>query len=236
MNLEEYSVIKSRHKVFERDSVKFIRKEIRLNVLGIERCEIMRDLMLGYVSRIREVGIPMPKIEESHVKNGMIYFICKYRGKNLVELFEEREASDIFENHLETFKQAIGAIRNAKESDLCLDPHIKNFVIDENGLSYVDFSPPYSKGYNALVLSRTRVSDKEIVEKNLNAFMPDQLGYHFMGDLLKEDKKYSNISPEIYRILLREKLIKGGFDEFISMANKIKDIEIERVERDIYLI
>ena len=75
--------------------------------------------------------------------------------------------------------------RYAQAKNLYADPHIKNFTIKNEKLMYVDISPPYSKEYNEILITKTNNKlKKHIINKNCEFFRWDWLPYHFVGDLL----------------------------------------------------
>lgn len=233
--LEDFTVIKSRFSVFEKDGTRYILKDMKPTAFSGE-CKKVHDLILEYVSKVRQAEIPMPEIEYSHLEDNAIKCICKYVGRNLVQEFGSNDLIDLVKKHHDVLEEVVKNIKKAQEANLFIDPHIKNFTIDNNKLYYVDFSPPYSEAYNRMRLEYALESERDIVRENLDAFSPCQLGYHFAGDLLKEDARFGEVIEEVYGLLIGGGVIHDDFKNFLVRANAIKDVELTRVKREIYLI
>lgn len=233
-DLDKFSVIRSKFEIFEDQGINYIKKEITLTSLKDSMCSQVKGFTVEYISKIIESGIPLPDIKEHYIKNNKIFFICKYMGENIHQLFI-KESLDFIKNK-ELLSQITDIIKKAQKSNIYIDPHPKNFVLKNNKLYYVDFSPPYLPEYNNLVIANTEEKHKGLVKKNLEAFSPNEIGYHFAGDLLKEDNKFGNIMLGLYSYFKEERIINGSFEEFIKKANEIKNIELERVRRNVFLI
>ena len=136
-------------------------------------------------------------------------------------------------------KEMLKVIKKAQKANLAIDPHLKNFVICPKGkISYVDFCPPYGTEYNKKVINSVHNDYQELVKKNLEFFNAEALGYHFAGDLLKENKNYEAAMPELYKTLCEEEIIDDSisYEEFLSRAKEIKEVELERARKGIFLI
>ena len=231
---DKFSVIRSSFKIFEENNVKYILKEINPTTL----CKMhgkVRDFTLKYISRLKESGIPFPEIQESYVKDNKIFFVCVYKGENLFQLMAEEEPRNLIENK-KILSQVVNIFKRAKKANLDIDPHPKNFVVENGKVYYVDFSPPYLEEYNKLIMDNIEEEHKDLVRKNFIAFSPSELGFHFAGDLLKENNKFEKIMPELYSYFKQQEIIDGSFKRFLKKANEIKEIELERIRRKVFLI
>lgn len=231
---DKFSVIKSNFKIFERDNVRYILKEINPTTLG-KMHEQVKDFTLKYISKLEKSGIPFPEVKDSYIKDNKIFFVCRYKGGNLFQLMAEKDLEDLIENE-EVLSQIVDVFKKAKKANLDIDPHPKNFVLENGKIYYVDFSPPYLPEYNKLVMDNMEEKHRDLVQRNFNAFSPNELGYHFAGDLLKENDKFEKIMPALYTYFKQQGIIDSSFEGFIKKANEIKEIELERVRRNVFLI
>ena len=231
----KFSVIKSNFRIFEEDGIEHILKEINLNSLPADTCESVRDYILQYVSKMREAGIPMPEVKRHYTEDGKMFFVCKYEGRNILQTLTPEELSRLLHDE-GLVSQVFGVIQKAQKANLSLDPHIKNFVLNNGEAHYVDFTPPYLPEYNQMVIDNTPEEHKELVTRNLDAFLPGSLGYHFAGDLLKEDVGLEEIMGDLYTVLRNRSIVDGSYDSFLERATEIKEIELERLRRNVFLI
>ncbi|MFH1641371.1 MAG: hypothetical protein ABIC04_00570 [Nanoarchaeota archaeon] len=230
-NVENYSVIKSRLNIFEENNRKYITKEINLTALDKNSVKYIKDLTIRYIEKIKKAGIPLPLIKKHYIKDSKIFFVCEYKGCNLLQA--KKKPVDLVKDTV--FLDVVRILNKARKAKISIDPHMKNFVYSDK-VYYVDFSPPYQEEYNDLVIKKTNESYKGLVIKNLDAFKPEMLGIHFAADLLKEDKSYLGIMQEIYEILLKEELVNLDYKQFLIKAEEIKNIEEERIRKKIFLI
>ena len=233
-DISRFSVIKSNFKIFEEDNVKYILKEINPTTLN-KMIGQVKDFTLEYISRLKSSGIPFPGIKEYYIEDNKIFFVCNYMGENLFKLIIEKDPKDLIKKN-EILLQIFNIFKKAKEANLDIDPHPKNFVLEGNKIYYVDFSPPYLPEYNKLVINNIAEKYRGLAKRNFAAFSPSELGYHFAGDLLKENNEFEKIMPNLYSYLKQEEIIDGSFEKFIKRANEIKKIELERVRRKVFLI
>ena len=87
-----------------------------------------------------------------------------------------------------------------------------------------------------MVIDNTPEEHRGIVTRNLDAFLPGNLGYHFAGDLLKEDVGLEEIMGDLYTRLKNEGIVNGSYGTFMERATEIKEIELERLRRNVFLI
>ena len=72
----------------------------------------------------------------SEYKSGKIIFICEYIGENILNMVK----SDQLETTIlsgSVYNQMVDILFKARSSKLYFDPHPKNFVLENNILSYV---------------------------------------------------------------------------------------------------
>jgi hypothetical protein len=234
-DLEKYSVIGSRFKLQKKNGVKYIIKEVNLTSLPQDKLKDIQKQILDYFSSLKKAGVPVPKFKNSYQENGRLYLVFRYVGKNLVQVFRS-SPKDLMNKHKKAMEKILIILKKVQKRGLFLDPHIKNFVAKNGRIYFVDFSPPYTKKYNKMVLKSAKVSQKYIVKRNLDAFAPSNLGYHFAADLLREKKEIYPHMKELYNLLLKHCLIIGRYDKFTKKVNDIKKIEKDRIKRKIFLI
>jgi hypothetical protein len=122
--------------------------------------------------------------------------------------------------------KAIKEIEKAVLNEVNLDPHIKNFVIENDEVSFVDFTPPYIDEFIDLRMSVALDSEKIIAKKNFEYFGPEYLYYHFVGD-------FFNVKKNISQTLLKE--IYNLIHQFINQSKKIRSLEDKRMRNGIFL-
>jgi len=235
-NFEKFSTIKTKLKIIENKGERRILKEVVLTSLDKKEINNVKELIIDYTNKLIDSGIPLPKIRDCYIKEGRLFFVCDYKGENLLQKYQNKDVISFFNQNKTYFLEIIKIILKAKKNNLFLDPHIKNFVINGGRLYYVDFSPPYCKEYNELVLNSLSGPHILLAKKNLEAFKPDNLGYHLFADLLKEDKSFELIAEKIYCLLFKNKVITNSFESFLIKAKEIKMIETERLKKRIFLI
>ncbi|MBS3126574.1 hypothetical protein J4228_00235 [Candidatus Woesearchaeota archaeon] len=243
---EQFSKTGGKFHLVEKEGQKYIIKEVRTQVLTAHHLPWLYDQLLDYIHLMQKAGISLPEVQDHSLEEGKITFTCKYEGKNIVQLIEGKKQDVLLQEYLPLTNQVLAIIKKAQEHNVWMDPHIKNFVVNNNenkdnnkiasNIFYVDFSPPYGEAYNHQLIENTHREHQEIAAQNLFCFHPKELGFHFAADLLKENSNYLKIMPELYTLLHEEKIITGSFSKFIDHAEKIKQIEVERAEQGIYLI
>jgi len=236
-NLGKYSVFGGKFKIIDKGSEKLIIKEVVLTAVAGSFKDVVQSFILEYIKSMKEAEIPLPNLKDYFIKGKKLVFICEYKGSNIIQSTKGLEPSHLVTVNLDKTKQMLDIIRLAQKAGIFFDPHIKNFVIGENGkVYYVDFSPPYLRKYMELRLKLADESEKEIIKKNFDYFSPKEIGYHFAGDLLKIDKRYIQIMPQLYELLKEKNIIMSTYSDFLKKANLIKDIELTRDKRKISLI
>ena len=233
-NDSQYSVINTKITHTKINGIKCLKKVISANC---DFCISQEDLYLmfeKYIDEINSSKINLPKVLSHKLEKTQITFYCEEKGINILEKFNLNEL--IFGKGREYLLKIIKEIKKAVKYNLNLDPHIKNFVIKNDEISYVDFSPPYIEEYFTLRISIAKKEEKEIIKKNFEYFKPNYLYHHFLGDFFNVDKNISNNSlKEIFGLMENELNLKQSFEKFLSTSKKIRNLEDKRIKRGIFL-
>ena len=232
--LNNYSVINTSLQIRSIKGVQYIEKTIRPNVSIPLSPQELKALIDQYIVDIKASEIPLPEVKESFiVKDGLIY-ICRYEGPNIIQQFTTHHL--VSGDGLEALEQIIQILAKAKQENLFIDPHPKNFVWNGERVHYVDFCPPYVKDFMEMRIGMARNGELDIIEKNFSYFGPEYLFYHFAGD-------FFNVNPEIsedffrnlHQQLITSNVIKSSYFNFIDKAKKIRKLEDLRLKKGIYL-
>ena len=102
----------------------------------------------NYYYEIKNSGIPIPKMISLSLKSKKIICKMKYEGKNLVENKNKLLTPKNFQINI---NKIFEILKIAKKNKINIDPHIKNFVLNnKKEIYYVDIFPPYVKKYERL--------------------------------------------------------------------------------------
>jgi len=152
-------------------------KTIHIDLFGMDR---IRTLISDYVDQLKYANIPIPKIYGSHVKENKLIYVCQDVGENID-----------WNNYI---REMLNVLYKAKNNNVCIDPHPRNFMMDENKkIWYVDFTPPYSEDYFNARLDMAKSSEKKLLENHFSLFKPDNLIQHFIADIYKTNSKIEEI-------------------------------------------
>ena len=223
------------YNLIKRGECSFLRKEIRLHPLLCEYVDEIYHLTVAYAEKMRLSGVPIPLIAESSFDESCLSFLCEYKGKNLVEYFGQNLARDFFSDE-KIVAQVLSAVRSAQKHGLHFDPHLKNFVIDQGVVFYVDFSPPWGREYYDLRLSVAKKDDLKVLDSYFSCFYPDVLGYHFASDLLKMDAQCHTLMTTLYQRLLEQGSINENYEKFRAEGVLIQSREWAREVRGLFLL
>ena len=191
--------------------------------------------MDAYREQLTSAGVPMPRVADSRVTGDSIVYLCEDGGMNLVERYEQPEM--LTNGSADVLTSAIGIVKRASDAGLAIDPHIKNFVGDETGLAYVDFSPPLTAAYVEARCAVATDSERNVLRENFAYFTPYFLPYHFAGDFLNVDPAADRLFPALHALLTDAGLLSGiPIEEFVSQARAIRALEDRRLREGIYLI
>ena len=232
--MQNFSVVNTRIKLIEINNIKFIEKQIKLNVSLPCDLETVKGYIDKYLLSLFSAGLPMPSVQDSWIEGERITYRCKYRGQNIIERYRSPQ---YFLYHCEQeLREILKIIKMAQDYNIYIDPHPKNFVHDGEEIFFVDFSPPYMEEYIDLRLSIVTPEERPIVEKNFSYFAPEHLGYHFAGDFLNIDVNFSTCFDDLYPHILEEGLINTTCEEFKRRAKNIRALEDLRLSKDIFLM
>jgi hypothetical protein len=230
----KYSVINTNIRYIEIDGINYIEKDVRSNCkLGLTQGELFKYFH-EYIKEITSTEINFPKIHSYEIKYDHISFICAEEGTNILEKYTLDEL--VFGKGRKALINVISELEKAVTSNLNIDPHIKNFVIKNDLVSFVDFSPPYTEEFFQLRLSIAKKEEKEIIKDNFDYFRPKNIHHHFLGDFLNVDPLISDkLLQEIFSLMKRELNLEQSFNDFFSISRKIRKTEDERLRRNIFL-
>lgn len=234
-SFEKYSVLDGRYELVERNGCSYLHKEIQLHPAFHQHADALFRLTTAYADAMRGAGIPVPAIAESSLDGPRMSFLCEYKGRNLVEHFGPHLTRDFFFDDA-IVHQLIDIVRAAQSAGLHFDPHLKNFVIDNGVVYYVDFSPPWGRSYYDLRLSLADATDRAVLEDYFPCFHPEMLGFHFASDLVKIDRQCLALLPALYTRLEARGAVAGGFDAFLTEGDRIRSRERAREVANIFLL
>ena len=201
--------------------------------LGITHHDL-KKLMDDYIKSMTLSGINIPKTIESFSDKNSVTYVCKFSGRNIIEL---GLSVDTFNNFRQHIKKMLQVINLAMKNQLYFDPHPKNFVFDENNnIYYVDFFPPYSKKLKEKRLAIAKKDEINVISDNYDYFYGDFLPFHFCGDFLNIDPGYEDYFYDIYDEAVNLHMVSKTCHEFIAMAKSIRLTEDERIQRKIDLL
>ncbi len=228
-----YSVVSTRTGKTIVDGKPRFEKIYKTNVplrIDVHRLKRMID---EYIDLLEESGVPLPCVVRSSVEGERILYLTEYNGENIIDLGFTANRFDAFEENIRGMAHVIS---RARDADLMLDPHPKNFVFENGRITYVDFYPPYSEEYVQLRMKTAPESHQSIIRKNFEYFEAGCLAAHFCGDFLNIDPAIESFFPRIHGILVDSGASPGGYDDFVETAIAIRKLEDLRIEKGIYLI
>jgi hypothetical protein len=201
--------------------------------LGIS-LETLKAAIDTYIDELTQAGVPIPKVLDSGIKANQLYYRSEAKGKNIIELGFTPENASLFSPH---FEAMLGVIQKAHQAGVAFDPHPKNFVFENDQISYVDFYPPYGDRFDGWRLAQvTSEEEREIVSLNLSYFRTPHLAQHFCGDFLNIDRGSNIIFEQLYELAKKEHLFTGTFSEFEKQARTIRALEDRRIAAKIFLV
>lgn len=234
-DLSKFSVHDAHFSEIIAEGQRRIRKKIRLNPLFKPHGGTIYRLILEYVDSLRKAGIPLPSIRESDVNEEEISFVCDFNGPNILQLIDASRSESLFDEP-SLLDQVLSILKRAADAKIHFDPHIKNFVVDQGKVFYVDFTPPFGQAYFDLRLSLADDHDRNILIPFFGCMHPEVLGYHFAADFMKLDSHYRKIMPRLF-LLIREKgLAADPFEDFMEKAGEIIRKERHREKERVFLL
>ena len=233
--MDNYSILNTKVELFKYKGITCIKKEFKPNLdLKISN-KLINDFLLEYINDIKSTSINFPKIQKYEILSDTIIYYCTYKGNNLLQKFSY---DDIIVGKVDVYLNEVFDIINISQSNnILIDPHLKNFTLSKNKIYYVDFCPPLINKY---INHRIDIESEyvNIIRDNFNYFKPENLFYHFCGDLIDafRGKNMEPIFNKIYKLLcLRNFINKEKFDLFIEKSIRIRKLEDERIDKGLYL-
>lgn len=232
--MEKNSVINTRISRIDLDGQDCIRKAIRPNVDTGLPLEALKCIVDDYIGSIVRSGIPMPAIHASHVEEGQLVYITQYEGPTVIDDFEAHTFLDELGGRV--LPGIIRSLKCAAKAGIHLDPHPKNFVWNGSALHFVDFSPPYSDGFNARRIRLAQGEALDIVRANFDYFKPAHLFHHFAGDFYNIDPSIpERFFRHLHQMMRQHEAMPDDFDVFFEKARKIRALEDRRLAKNIFL-
>lgn len=190
--------------------------------------------ILSHYSQLKKNKIFLPKLNYLKIKEKKIYCSMSYEGQNLIEKgFTHKN----FIENLHYLFQSLDIIYLAFKNKVYIDPHIKNFVIKNNKMKYVDIYQPLTTKYIKFRIKNSlSTSEKKIVRQNFIFFSYRYIFFHFFADLIKINHGFLKYKNLYLKILKDRYLIKINEKKFIKLIKKIKTTEIKRSNLGIFLI
>lgn len=231
-----FSVNDAKFNRLTRDGRSCIRKETRLHRTLQSRWLSVFRLILQYAEDLRMAEVPIPEIVEASAVAEGIHFICEDRGPNIVQCLKSTEPEALLEETA-VLDQTLEILKKAQKAGAYFDPHIKNFVVSDGKVYYVDFTPPWIGGYFDLRLSMASPAEREILTPFFECMNPKMLGYHFAADLIKMDPAYLRMLPTLHAKLAGKGLLQeNDFDIFLKKAENIRLTELRREHEGVFLL
>tara|TARA_Y100001970_G_scaffold293982_1_gene445315 strand:+ start:14907 stop:15617 length:711 start_codon:yes stop_codon:yes gene_type:complete len=230
----KYSVIGTEYRIIKQNGEDLVEKSVISNIdLGLSQEQLL-VFFEQYIKEIQGAGINLPEVKGYKVLDDRIMFLCENAGQNILEIFNLNEL--VRGKGRPFLELTIKEILKAIDGKINLDPHIKNFVIGPDGISYVDFSPPYTKEYIQKRIDKALMSEVTIVRENLDNFLPQNLLHHFLGDFFNVDRNISiELIREIYNLIDKLSPQVEDLDTFVTLSKRIRASEDERIRRNIFL-
>lgn len=237
MTKNKFSVLNTKSKVFIFKKQKIFEKTFQLNIPEMNNDIILNKLIKiinNYYYQIKNSGIPIPHMMSLNLKSKKIICRMNYEGNNLIENKKKLLNSKTFQVNI---NKIFKILKIAKKNKIKIDPHIKNFVLNnKKEIYYVDIFPPYVKQYEKLRSNFYKTSEeKKICNKNFSFFNHNILFYHFVADLIKFNESYEKKINYFYNTLKSKKIINSDIIYFKKKIKQIIEVEQLRVKRKFYL-
>lgn len=231
----QYSFQDSRFDIISDGKQKLIRKATNLNNTLAPHWNSIYTEVLQYFQTLVDLNMPIPSLIETTANANSFTFICSFQGDNVMNLLDPNKPQLLLEQE-GMLKQVLDILKQAQEGNIYFDPHIKNFVIQNGTVHYVDFTPPWTKNYFDIRLSIANDKERNILIPFFDCMKPQTLGYHFAADFLKMSSQYQSIMPTLFDILSKTNLVEGTFENFLNIANDIMKKEKTRERENTFLL
>lgn len=172
--------------------------------------QVMEEMSFGtpeeYAMHINNVGIKTAKIQSSFICDDYDILVQEYIEGETIQQLLNNENVDInvkirvFEKFLDLYKLS------EKDSNLCLDWNMKNFILNNDEIYYVDLTPCLYK--NKIMQSKSdNLSQYRESYLNRNIQLAGILGYAIMPFVKYKSKEEVQIVYNKFLNILKEKLI-----------------------------
>ena len=217
---------------------KILEKKFSINIkkMNNKNCiDKILKMIKKYYTSIHKADILIPKLISIKIKSKKIICRMEYQGQNLIK---KNPNFFLHKKNLQNINQILEILYNAKKKKITLDPHIKNFVInDKKKIFYVDIFPPYAKDYEILRAKYyTTNNEKYICQKNFSFFKSKNILYHFVADLIRINKFYLKKINFFYEKFYQAGEIKSKKFFFKKKIFEIIRIEELRLKKNYFLI
>tara|TARA_B100000035_G_C21033006_1_gene569376 strand:- start:3269 stop:3793 length:525 start_codon:yes stop_codon:yes gene_type:complete len=166
---------------------------------------------------------------------GLITYVFDYAGESVLDMMDSNNIKNN-SNSKKIIQKIFAIIKRAQDAKIFFDPHPKNFVLKNEVLTYVDFTPPWTSPYFELRKNLASAMDKEVLENFFYCMHWEQLGFHIAGDLLKIDPNNEDNLFFFYEELIDKGMVNGDFELFCTCAKKIIERENMREKNKIFLL
>ena len=208
-----------KYSTFNDTSIKLSGKKIKkifiLKTIPKKYEDKVSNLIVQYYNQLKRADISIPKL----YKKNKLNFTFEFCGESLLNKLKNKKIEDSFID--DVLEQITIILRKCVKHKIALDPHIKNFTINDGIIYYVDTFPPVLDGYIDL-LTQYNYPNKTFILRHLNTFKYNRIMYHFLADI----KKTKTLNSKIY-IKSKSLFIKKRFIRNFSLKKLNKIIEIE---------
>ena len=151
MKRNVFSKLNTKTKLLKKNKKLFFDKQFKINIKLMRNTKVINKiirLIKVYYQNIYRAKINIPVVKSLKKNSNKIFCRMEYQGKNLVQKGFTFSNKDFFLKYID---EIIEILLKAKNKKIMIDPHIKNFVVNDGGkVFYVDIFPPYSNKYNLL--------------------------------------------------------------------------------------
>ena len=234
-NLSAFSVNDLEINRIRYDSKDAIIKTTKLNPSMGKISEQVFDQINLYIESFIDAKINIPTILHREFSTEEIVYICEDAGDNVFASFLPKNIKKTIEDG-EVLASIFDTLYKAQSHNIHLDPHPKNYVVNDEVIKYVDFTPPYSQEYYDLRLSVASENQKPVLNDFFKCFEPSEIVIHFLGDLLKIDREIYDYAETIFELIKERNLTKLDYKNFLLRAEEVVIREKKREGEGIFLL
>ena len=199
-----------------------IKKKFILKTIPKKYEEKVSSLILQYYNQLKKAEISIPKL----YKKNKLNFTFEFCGESLLEKLKKKKIDDVLIDDI--LGQITKILRKCVKHKIALDPHIKNFTINDGTIYYVDTFPPILDDYINL-LTHHNYANKKFILRHLNTFKYNNIMYHFLADIKKTNSLNNKIYLKSKSLFIRKKFIRNFS---LKKLNKIIEIENNNSTRE----